>query len=93
LFENRKDLQLTLEDNIDGIVYEDLMMCRHIFPQNCSIIETLKFIFENNLLEQYPNCIVTFEIILTSSVTTATGERSFSKLTMIKNYLRSTINQ
>ncbi|KAL4152914.1 hypothetical protein QTP88_000747 [Uroleucon formosanum] len=94
LHKNCKDLHLKLEDDIDGIdLYEELMMLRNILPQNYSILEALQFIFDNNLSEIYPNSIIVLQIILTSPVTTATAERSFSKLKIIKNYLRSTISQ
>ncbi|KAL4097769.1 hypothetical protein QTP88_022491 [Uroleucon formosanum] len=94
LLKNCKDLHLKLEDDIDGIdLYEDLMMLRNILPQNYSILEALQFIFDNNLSEIYPNSIIVLQIILTSPVTTATAEWSFSKLKIIKNYLRSTISQ
>lgn len=94
LLKNCKDLHIKLEGDIDGIdLYEELMMFRNIFPQNYSILEALQFIFDNNLSEIYPNSIIVLQIILTSPVTTATAERSFSKLKIIKNYLRSTISQ
>lgn len=94
LLKNCKDLHLKLEGDIDGIdLYEELMMLRNILPQNYSILEALQFIFDNNLSEIYPNSIIVLQIILTSPVTTATAERSFSKLKIIKNYLRSTISQ
>ncbi|KAL4084141.1 hypothetical protein QTP88_027976 [Uroleucon formosanum] len=41
----------------------------------------------------YPNLEVALRIFLTMPVTTATCERSFSKLKLIKNYLRSTMGQ
>lgn len=94
MLKNCKDLHLKLEGDIDGIdLYEELMMFRNILPQNNSVLEALQFIFDNNLSEIYPNCIIVLQIILTSPVTTATAERSFSKLKIIKNYLRSTISQ
>jgi len=94
LLKNCKDLHIKLEGDIDGIdLYEELMMFRNILPQNYSILEALQFIFDNNLSEIYPNSIIVLQIILTSPVTTATAERSFSKLKIIKNYLRSTISQ
>jgi len=84
LLKNCKDLHLKLEDDIDGInLYEELMMLRNILPQNYSILEALQFIFDNNLSEIYPNSIILLQIILTSPVTTATAEKSFSKF---KNY-------
>ena len=41
----------------------------------------------------YPNVSVAYRIILTVPVTVASAERSFSKLKLLKNYLRSTMSQ
>jgi len=82
-----------LEGNIDSIdLYVELMMFCNILTQNYSILETLQFTFDYNLSEIYNNSIIVFQIILTSPVTTATAERSFSKLKIIKNYPRSIIS-
>ena len=41
----------------------------------------------------YPNVSVAYRILLTVPVTVASAERSFSKLKLLKNYLRSTMSQ
>ena len=41
----------------------------------------------------YPNVTVAYRILLTITVTVASAERSFSKLKLLKNYLRSTMSQ
>ena len=41
----------------------------------------------------YPNVSVAYRIILTAPVSVASAERSFSKLKLLKNYLRSTMSQ
>ena len=41
----------------------------------------------------YPNIEIALRIFLTLPVTVASCERSFSKLKIIKNYLRSTMGQ
>ncbi|KAL4132547.1 hypothetical protein QTP88_009676 [Uroleucon formosanum] len=53
----------------------------------------LKCIHQHCLQDVYPNLEVALRIFLTMPVTTATCERSFSKLKLIKNYLRSTMGQ
>jgi hypothetical protein len=45
------------------------------------------------LLSSFPNTSIAIRILLTLPVSVASGERSFSKLKIIKNYLRSTIAQ
>jgi len=41
----------------------------------------------------YPNINITVRIMLTIPVSTASAERSLSKLKIIKNYLRNTMTQ
>lgn len=41
----------------------------------------------------YPNVSIAYRILFTVPVTIASAERSFSKLKLLKNYLRSTMSQ
>jgi hypothetical protein len=41
----------------------------------------------------YPNVSIAYRILFTMPVTVASAERSFSKLKLLKNYLRSTVTQ
>ena len=50
-------------------------------------------IYEESLLDMYPNLSVALRILLTVPVTVASAERSFSKLKLLKNYMRSTMSQ
>lgn len=61
--------------------------------ENATQLDILKHIHQYSLKGLYPNLEVALRIFLTIPVTTATCERSFSKLKFIKNYLRSTISQ
>ena len=45
------------------------------------------------MLESFPNTCIAFRILLTILVTVASAERSFSKLKLIKSYLRLTMLQ
>lgn len=50
LLQNFKDLHLKLEGDLDDVdLYEELIKCCNLFPQNYTLLETLKFIFDNNL--------------------------------------------
>ena len=55
-----------------------------------SALEILEFVVAADC---YPNISVAYQILLTVPVTVASAERSFSKLKLLKNYLRSTMSQ
>ena len=54
--------------------------------------ELLQFIQKYSLGSSVPNIVIMLRIFLTISVSVATCERSFSKLTLIKNYLKSSLS-
>ena len=56
-------------------------------------MDLLQLIYTNSLNDAYPNIAIALRIFLTIPVTVASCERSFSKLKIIKNYLRSTMGQ
>ena len=45
------------------------------------------------MLDSFPNTCIAYRILLTIPVTVVSAERSFSKLKLIKSYLRSTMSQ
>ena len=55
-----------------------------------SALEIMKFVMAADC---YLNILVAYRILLTVPVTVASAERSFSKLKLLKNYLRSTMSQ
>ena len=58
-----------------------------------SAIECLRYIHKHSLVDLYPNLSVSLRILVSLPVTVASCERSFSKLKLIKTYLRSTMSQ
>jgi len=59
---------------------------------NHTQIDILRFICKWRLTELLPNLYVALRLFLTISVSVASCERSFSKLKIIKSYLRSTMS-
>lgn len=57
------------------------------------ILSVLQFIVQQNLSDVYPNVFVALRIMATIPVTVASAERSFSKLKLIKTYLRNAMSQ
>ncbi|XP_076044693.1 zinc finger MYM-type protein 1-like [Oratosquilla oratoria] len=87
---------LTSGDQAD-LNYDELIVEMQSFPkqwpkQNMTTLD-LVFLEEKGLKEIYPNMWVALRIAVTTPVTVASAERSFSKLKLIKTYLRSTMSQ
>ncbi|EFN71771.1 hypothetical protein EAG_01941, partial [Camponotus floridanus] len=53
----------------------------------------LQFMLKNKLTTVFLNLTVSLRILLTVVITVTAGERSFSKLKLIKSYLRSSMCQ
>ncbi|KAG6927186.1 hypothetical protein G0U57_010358, partial [Chelydra serpentina] len=53
----------------------------------------LEYTRTNKMTTLFPNAFVALHILVTLPVTVASGERSFSKLKLIKTHLRSTMTQ
>ena len=51
------------------------------------------YLYENHLFEAFPNVEIALRIHLCMMISNATGERSFSKLKLIKNVLRNTMTE
>ena len=57
------------------------------------VTEILQKLQPTNLIPSFPGLTTICLLFITLPVTVASAERSFSKLKIIKNYLRSTIGQ
>jgi len=99
------DLQNAYPSNIKGsellAEIEDcraLLLMRQQNSSDCSTLpqtslDLLKFIVSFGGPDVFPNLRIALQILLTIAVSVATCERSFSKLKLIVNYLRSTMSE
>ncbi|XP_042410187.1 zinc finger MYM-type protein 1-like [Zingiber officinale] len=79
--------------DVDGSdLYLELKLLRHSLPRESKrAIDVLNYL--KKMDSCYPNAYIAYRILLTIPVTVASAERSFSKLKLIKTYLRSTMSQ
>ncbi|KAG6923009.1 hypothetical protein G0U57_000227 [Chelydra serpentina] len=96
LMKHCQDLNLAFStDNaadIDGVeLYDELIALSELIGPKTSPLKVLEFIARNDFFT--PNTAIALHILLTLPVSVASGERSFSILKLLKNYLRSTMSQ
>lgn len=81
------------EDNIMS-EYESFSSVYYHLNNDCvdiSINDVLKFMITNNMVSSYTNVSTLYTIFYTLPVSSATAERSFSRLKLIKTFFLSTI--
>jgi len=91
-----KDLQIILTDNdlkdIDGLdLFSELIIFRSLVVENTNSLQALNILKTSH--GSFPNLTIALRIMLTIPVTSACAERSFSKLKLIKTYLRNRLGQ
>lgn len=92
--ELEKTLTFNQDCDISGVDLANEIKNLPVLPSaNMTAFELLSFLCEKNLEELYPNLWIALRIAVTLPVTVASAERSFSKLKMIKSYLRSSMSQ
>ncbi|XP_070024033.1 uncharacterized protein LOC142179527 [Nicotiana tabacum] len=90
------NLECSLKHNshsdIDGLnLFSELKVLREIVQvEDNTLIDILNQI---KRLDSFPNAYIVYRIMLTVPITVASAERSFSKLKLIKFYLRSTMSR
>ena len=85
----------TASKHVDGyLLGEEVEALKTFLPTSVPKPQSLfEYILVNNRFTAFPSIFISLRIYLTMPVTVASGERSFSKLKLIKTYLRSTISQ
>lgn len=96
LMKHCKDLQNILSfgdsKDIEAVdLYTELTLFRGLIEENMTAIEALEI--TKKAPSSFPNISIALRIILTIPITSASAERSFSKLKLIKTYLRNTMSQ
>jgi hypothetical protein len=70
----------------------ELKMFWEFVPESVrTAIQCLQYLW--TIKDSFPNTAIAYRILLTVPVTVANAERSFSKLKLIKNYLRLIMSQ
>ena len=90
-----RDLTHENHSDIEGRqLFQEILLLTAELPDNKNTpLEVLDYIHSHGLKENYVNVTTALRILLTLPVSVASGERSFSKLRIIQNYLRSTMTQ
>ena len=79
--ESDDEVDLTKDDNDVTLNVDSLELCMY------------RLLLENNLETVFPNTVIALWIYLSLMISNCSGERSFSKLKLIKNQLRSCMTQ
>jgi len=72
------------------LVYRDIFP---VYNDGLKACEILTFLIANDMYDVFPNVSTLYTLFMTLPVSGATAERSFSRLKLIKSYLRSTMSE
>nr|XP_047124137.1 uncharacterized protein LOC101241093 [Hydra vulgaris] len=93
----QKREEILKSDNNGVLLCDELISIKpflsEMIKDKITPIIVLNFIKQHKMQDLYPNTWIAMRILLTIPVTVASGEKSFSKMKLIKTYLRSTMPQ
>ena len=80
------------QEVVEEVIYLKTIHCANIGKEQLKPLDLLNQITNMKLDQIFPNTCVALRILLTIPASVASAERSFSKLKLIKNHLRSTMS-
>jgi hypothetical protein len=90
---NKFDKTFTFDNSYDmdlnDLIFELKILQLTLTERQMSAMEIFEFVKE---VDSYPNVVIAYRILFTMPVNAASAERSFSKLKLLKNYLRSVMS-
>jgi hypothetical protein len=95
LVKREKDFHYEYSNDVSDDICSEISILQAMLKTETILkpIDILRYIIRNNLEEIFPNMLIAIRIFLSLPVTVAEAERSFSKLGLIKTYLRSNMSQ
>jgi hypothetical protein len=76
--------------DLNDLISELKVLQMTLPDKQMSAMDIFEFVRE---VDSYANVVIAYRILFTMPVTVASAERSFSKLKLLKNYLRSVMSQ
>lgn len=83
------NVDIGLEKDLNGAaLFNEILYFREIFPISSQPLNTLKYTIINELVSSFSKFSIALRVFVNMPVIVTSGERTFSKLKLIKNYLR-----
>jgi hypothetical protein len=82
-----KELVNTYPSDLKDGFIEDFLLFSRMYEDKKSVVDMIRAQIDDKLITTFPNVNIAFRIYLSIFGTSAEGERSFSKMKFIKNYL------
>ena len=89
-FDKTFTFDISSDVDLNDLISELKILQLTLTDSQMSAMEIFEFVRE---VDNYLNVVIAYQILFTMPVTVASAERSFSKLKLLKNYLRSIMSQ